>query len=70
MDDTTASVEAVYFGDIGGFTACLEEKYGKGAWEEMLRGRKRDMELTVTYYPKINEYQGRRSVQIVITHYK
>lgn len=70
LDDATASVEAVYFGDIGEFSACLEEKYGKGAWEEMLRGRKRDMELTVTYYPKVNEYQGQRSVQIVITHYK
>lgn len=70
LNDGTASAEAVYFGDISEFAARLEEKYGKGAWDALLRGRRRDMELTVAYYPKVNEYQGRRNVQIVITHYK
>lgn len=70
LNDQTAIIEAVYFGDIRDFSARLEEKYGKGAWEDLLRGRRKDMQLTVTYYPKINEYQGQRSVQLVITHYK
>lgn len=63
-------MEAVYFGDIGKFAACLEERYGKGAWEQFLQNRRRDMEITMTYYPKINEYQGQKSLQITVTHYK
>lgn len=70
LNDKTVSVEAVYFGDIREFSVRLEEKYGKGAWEDLLRGKRKDMELTVAYFPKINEYQGKRNVQLVITHYK
>ena len=30
--------------------------------------QKEDGRLSVTFYPGINEYMGRRSLQIVITH--
>lgn len=69
-DSQGTYMEAVHFGDVGKFAAYLEEKYGKGAWKQLLQDRRRDMELTVAYYPKINEYQGRRNLQITVTHYK
>ena len=60
----------MFFGDIEVFSGYLEEKYGACAWQRLLSGRPGNMELSVTYYPGINEYQGRKSPQIVITHYK
>ena len=47
-------MEALYFGDPEEFRKVLEQK--------------EDGRLSVTFYPGINEYMGRRSLQIVITH--
>lgn len=69
-DCARTTVDAMFFGDIEVFSGYLEEKYGAGAWQRLLSGRPGNMELSVTYYPGINEYQGRKSPQIVITHYK
>ena len=69
-DQARTSIDAMFFGDIGTFSAYLEERYGKGAWDKLLGGRGSDISMSVTYYPGINEYQGRRTPQIVITHYR
>ncbi len=49
----TVAVEAVYFGDT------------EGAYEE-LRDR---TSVSVLYQPGVNEYNGRRSIQLVIRDY-
>lgn len=63
-------IDALYFGDLGQFAEYIDGKYGPGTYERMLTGREKRAELTVTYYPGINEYQGRKTPQIVITHYR
>lgn len=69
-DGAGTSIDALFFGDIDVFFEFLEEKYGAGAGKRMLNGYAEDIKLSVTYYPGINEYQGRRTPQIVITHYR
>ena len=54
-DKTGVCLEALYFGDVTQFEETLKARKGM---------------LSVTYYPGINEYMGRKSLQIVITHYK
>lgn len=54
-DKSGMTVSAVYFGDVEAFQEKLKERGG---------------ELTITYYPEVNEYMGRRALQIMITHYK
>lgn len=54
-DHTGVSLEALYFGDVLSFQRTLEEKNNR---------------VSVTYYPGVNEYMGRRNVQVIITHYK
>ncbi len=49
-EETGKSQEAVYFGDMETITQVLAEK----------------TLISVLYYPQIREYQGRRSIQIVI----
>lgn len=69
-DSKETVIEAMYFGDIEMFKSYLNQKFGFDAWENLLRGKGRNMELSVTYYPGMNEYQGRKTMQIVITHYR
>lgn len=46
-------MEAVYFGDV----------------QECLQTIEKSSEMTFTYYPSVNEYMGRRSVQITVVNY-
>lgn len=47
-------MEAVYFGDVQACLRAMEEK----------------QELSFTYYPSVNEYMGRRTVQLTIVNYQ
>lgn len=69
-DSAGTSIDAMFFGNIDSFFGFLEDRFGAGAKKRLLNGYADDIKLSVTYYPGINEYQGRRSLQIVITHYR
>lgn len=62
-------MDALYFGDTDRFFAFLEETYGWDNVAAALRGMRNTIDLAVTYYPQINEFQGKRSLQIVIQNY-
>lgn len=49
-------MDAIYFGDATRFLAYYEERKGEKA--------------AFTYYPSINEYMGRKSIQIVIQNFR
>ncbi|MBQ8559194.1 MAG: single-stranded-DNA-specific exonuclease RecJ [Tyzzerella sp.] len=70
QDAQGTTMDAVYFGNIPLFEEYLEEKYDKLAVRQMLMGRRTGMKLAFTYYPTINEYMGRKNVQIVIQNYQ
>lgn len=63
-------MEAMYFGDVARLETYLEQKYDKLAVRQMLMGRRTGMTFAITYYPTINEYMGRKNVQIVIQNYQ
>ena len=52
------------------FLGKLEEQYGKTELEALLKGRGRQIRISMTYYPDINEYMGKKTPQIVVTHYR
>lgn len=55
LEDTQGNqMEAVYFGDV---EACLKAMEQKKV-------------MSFTYYPSVNEYMGRRSVQVTIVNYQ
>lgn len=62
-------MDALYFGDTDVFFDFLEEEYGRDNVAAALRGMRNTIDIGVTYYPKINEFQGKRSLQIVIQNY-
>ena len=48
----------------------LIEKYGENEVQKLFWGKENRTALDVTYYPSINEYQGRKTLQIVIRHFR
>lgn len=63
-------MDAMYFGNIDDFLGYLDEKYGQGTKDALLWGRGKNITMSLTYYPGINEYMGRKSMQIIVTHYQ
>jgi hypothetical protein len=37
--------------------------------EELMERISRDPRITIAYYPRINEYLGRKTLQIVVSHW-
>ena len=69
-DSSQTAMEAVCFRGAEQMLSLLEERYGKEAVDLLMKGRGSQMKLSVTYYPDMNEYMGKRTDQIVITHYQ
>lgn len=67
---TGAAMEAMYFGDVEEFLSHLSEKFGREQVDGLLFGHGGNITLSVTYYPTINEFRGRRTIQIVIQNYR
>lgn len=69
QDEEGNLFEMIYFGDLPGWHAFLEAEFGK---EERIRlyqeGSKRIV-IQMVYYPDINVYQGKESLQIVMRDY-
>lgn len=63
-------MDALYFGDLDAFFTYLAGKYGKEEVEKLKTGRGTKIEITVTYYPRINEYNGFRNLQLMIQNYR
>lgn len=64
-----AAMEAMYFGDVEQMQEYLTGKYGRNEVEKLFMGRATDMVLSVTYYPTVNEFRERKTLQIVIQNY-
>lgn len=63
-------MDAMYFGDIEGFLDYITEKCGEVSVNQMLHGQRSGIKMSFTYYPNINEYMGRKTLQIVIQNYQ
>lgn len=70
QDANGTVIEGMLFQKVDEFLKEMEQVYGKHSKEAFLQGKHTDIKLSVTYYPDINEYMGRKTPQIVITHYR
>lgn len=60
---------AVKFNSAVDFMAFLSEKFGEEEVNKALQGQKNNLEIMATYYPEINEYNGRINLQIIIDRF-
>lgn len=70
MNQAGCRMDALYFGRPDAIRTCLEEKYGAQEVEKLFLGRINRTMLDVVYYPSVNEYQGKKTLQIVIKHFQ
>lgn len=60
---------AVCFRDIDGMLAMIKDEYGEEQMQNMLRGAGNNVDIALTFYPEINEYNGLKSVQLIVQNY-
>lgn len=60
---------AVKFNSAVDFMAFLSEKFSEEEVNKALQGQKNNLEIMATYYPEINEYNGRINLQIIIDRF-
>ncbi|MFA9378105.1 MAG: single-stranded-DNA-specific exonuclease RecJ [Lachnotalea sp.] len=68
-NSTGCTMDAIYFGNMDKINAFLIDKFGEQERNKMLLGKENSITLSITYYPTINEYNGNRSIQVVIKNY-
>ncbi len=64
------SMEAIYFGNVEEFFAYIGNTYGGSEAEKLKTGRSLNTLLSLTYFPRINEYNGFKNVQLMIQNYR
>lgn len=69
-DAAGTTIDAMYFNHVEEFLKMLKDRFGKYEVDALLNGRTSAITLALTYYPELNEYMGRVTPQIVITHYQ
>ncbi|MBQ4537632.1 MAG: single-stranded-DNA-specific exonuclease RecJ [Lachnospiraceae bacterium] len=70
-DETGRSYEMIFFGDMEKWHDFLHERFGQPAVDALYQNRNmsEEMYITMAYYPDLNYFAGRESVQIVMQHY-
>ena len=69
-NDSGVRMEALYFGDIPAFDACVEKNFGVESKKRMYAGLSNPVDMAFTYYPSVNEYGGRRLLQVTIQNFQ
>lgn len=69
MDERSGIMDGIKFGETGEFEALIREKYGEEEAKKLFASRSKKVKINIVYYPTINEFNGRRSIQINIEDY-
>jgi single-stranded-DNA-specific exonuclease len=65
-----SKVDALYFSDGEGFKKDLMDRFGEEEVKKAEWGKPNRIELMMTYYPSVNEYNNVRTVQVIIKDYR
>ena len=69
-DESGIIYDMMYFGDMSGWHGFLNERFGSDRVRELYDGRSDgSMRIKIAYYPDINSYQGRESLQLVMSDF-
>ena len=68
-DARGARLTLIWFCEADRFQEMVREAAGPGAWDALYAGRA-DLSASIVYYPDINEWRGRKSLQFVIKDMK
>jgi len=63
-------MDAIYFGNVDEFFDHIAVTYGKEEADKLKTGRGVGATLSITYFPKVNEYNGFKNLQLMIQNYR
>lgn len=69
-DEAGKVYEMIYFGDIEALNVYMCQKFGEQSVDNLYYGSCHDIQMSVAYYPDINEFRGNVSVQMVMKYYQ
>ena len=62
--------EVMYFGDISAFEQEVTEHFGETELNKLFQGRDNTIRMNMIYYPEINEFRDKITLQAVMQYYK
>ena len=68
--DHTEKLEGVVFSDPEMWVSGALDSFGKQEVENALAGQRNSICMDIVYYPSVNDYMGRKSIQFVIDSYR
>lgn len=68
-DEAGQSYEMIYFGDLEKFHDFLMQRVEGETFSRLQRGQAVDIPIHITYYPSLNTYAGKETIQIVMQNY-
>lgn len=70
-DEEGNTYEMIYFGDLAQWNSFLVQRFGRNVTDELYHSglRQKEAAIAIAYYPDMNSYAGRESVQIVMQYY-
>jgi single-stranded-DNA-specific exonuclease len=70
LTDGRLYIEGIYFGDIEGFENSVKDKLGEIEYNKVFSGASNNLYLDIICMPDINEFNGNKKVQLVISNYR
>ena len=69
-DESGKIYDMMYFGDMDKFHDFLSDRYGSQAVDDLYAGNTDgNLKISIAYYPDINSYQGRESLQFIMNDF-
>ena len=70
LTDGRLYIEGIYFGDIEGFEESIKLELGEDEYNKVFSGASNNLYLDIICMPDINEFNGNKKVQLVISNYR
>ncbi|AET66625.1 single-stranded-DNA-specific exonuclease RecJ [Desulfosporosinus orientis DSM 765] len=70
LTESNKQLDCVYFGDINSFEVYIIEKFGQSELDKMHNGLKNNVKLDMIFTIEVNEYNGNRTVQLILQSYR
>lgn len=70
LSPTNISFDGIIFSNSQYFIEEIGNKYGKNELNKILKGLDNDIMVDILYYPDINEFNGRTTIQLIIENFR
>ena len=70
LSDGRLYIEGIYFGDIDSFENSIKDELGEIEYNKVFNGVSNNLYLDIICMPEINEFNGNKKVQLVISNYR